>query len=126
MISPAIAAISIAVFGIVAFASGFVVSHWRDSGEIQRLESRSSVLTAANDKCAQDIRTVRAALQGMVDAEDARNMAAANAMKAAQPAASARLSNIMEIRAKPVIAAEHQCEAITKEQLEYVATRRLH
>lgn len=66
MISPAMTAIVIAVLTALAFSGGFALSDWRTSVRVQRLNSNNAMLSAANDKCATDIQSVRMALEALV------------------------------------------------------------
>jgi len=54
--NPAIIAIALSIFVALAFGGGFAVSSWRSASEIQRLNSSNAVLSAANNRCASDMR----------------------------------------------------------------------
>ncbi|MBA4141950.1 MAG: hypothetical protein H0X43_02870 [Nitrosospira sp.] len=122
--SPAITAILIAVLGALAFSGGFVVSNWRSASEIQRLKSTNAVLSAANDKCATDVQSVRMNMQALTAASTSREKTAAVAMRKAAATAARHSNRAKSIRALPPVAPEHQCDAIVREQAEYVESRR--
>lgn len=82
--SPAITAIIIAVFTVLSFSGGFAVSDWRSGREVQRLGSEKAVLRTANDKCAMNVKAVKAGVQEVTDALEAKKHAADAATKGAQ------------------------------------------
>jgi hypothetical protein len=124
MISPAITAIIIAVLAATAFVGGFAVSDWRSAAEIRRINSDNALLSASNNKCASDIQSVRTAMDALTSAAATREKNAAMAMRDASAAAAKHVSRAQDIRSLPAVAAQHQCEAITREQAMYIQTRR--
>ncbi|SOD42387.1 hypothetical protein [Nitrosovibrio sp. Nv4] len=123
--SPAITAIIIAVFAALSFGGGFVVSDWRSGKEVQRLGSENVVLRASNDKCATDIGTVQAGVKEVTDALEAKELEAQAAMKLAQVSAKKHSDLAAELRnGLPVRPGETQCQAVEREQREYVGGRR--
>ncbi|SDA27264.1 hypothetical protein SAMN05216315_13253 [Nitrosospira sp. Nsp18] len=118
--TPAITAIVITIFATLSFGGGFVVSDWRSSKEMQRLSSENAVLRAANDKCATDVVTVRAGVKEVTDALDAKKQAADAAMKDAQYSAGKHSTLAEEVNSLPVRPDETQCQAVEREQREYV------
>ena len=124
MISPAITAIIVAVLAAVAFTGGFAVSDWRSAAEIQRLNSDNAMLSASNNKCASDIQTVRAAMDALTTASMTREKNAAVAMRHAGTAAAKHANRAKDIRSRPPVAPQYQCEAIRREQAAYIQTRR--
>lgn len=122
--SPAIIAIVLAIFVALAFGGGFAVSNWRSASEIQRLNSSNAVLSAVNDKCATDIQSVRSAMDALAAASAVRDKNAAMAMRRAGSVAAKHTNSAKKIIALPPVALEHQCEVLTREQIEYVKSRR--
>lgn len=123
--SPAITALVIAIFVALAFSGGFVVSNWRSASEIQRLNSHNAVLSAANDQCALDIQSVREAMNAVRATSIRREKDAAIAMRSATKLAVKHVKRAKKMSLLPPVASEHQCEAVTREQLEYVKSRHL-
>lgn len=129
MISPAITAIVIAVLAALAFGGGFALSDWRTTAQIQRLNTNNAMLSAANDKCATDIQSVRMVLEALTVAAAKREKDAVKAMRAAATAAATHTGNAKKIRSlQPVRAATpgKQCEMINTEQIQYVQSRQRH
>jgi hypothetical protein len=129
MISPAITAIVIAVLAALAFGGGFALSDWRAAAQIQRLNTNNAMLSAANDRCATDIQSVRMALEALTVATAKREKDAIKAMRGAAIAAATHTGNAKKIRSlRPVPAATpgKQCEMINTEQIQYVQSRQRH
>lgn len=122
--SPAIIAIVLSIFVALAFGGGFAVSNWRSASEIQRLNSSNSVLSAANDKCATDIQSVRGAMDTLAAASAMRDKNAAVAMRRAESVAAKHTNRAKKIISLPPVALEYQCEVLAHEQIEYVKSRR--
>jgi hypothetical protein len=121
----------IAIYGIIAavifgagFGGGFAVADWRSGAEIARLQSDNAIKSAANQKCETDIESVRNGIKQVTDAVGKREEAARNAMSQAEVLAAKHSRRAAETKAAPVIPVEGQCEAIVKEQIEYVEKRR--
>lgn len=123
MITPAITAIVIAVLAALAFSGGFALGDWRMASQVQRLNSNNAVLSAANDKCATDIQSVRMAMETLTAATASREKNAAMAMRSAASAAAKHTENAKKIRALPPVAPVKQCEVINTEQIKYVQSR---
>jgi hypothetical protein len=81
------------------------------------------MLKAANDACATDIGTAKAAYKNLAEERNAREAAANQAMAAAEPIAETHTENARKIQAKPPVKREGQCDAIESEQIQYVKTR---
>lgn len=129
MISPAVTAIVIAILAALAFGGGFALSDWRMASQIQRLNTNNAMLSAANDKCATDIQSVRMALETLTVAAAKREKDAIKAMRSAATAAATHTGNAKKIRALPPVAAAapgKQCEVISMEQIQYVQSRHRH
>jgi hypothetical protein len=118
-----ITVILVAIFAALAFTSGYLVSDWRAEAQVQRLSSQNAVLSAANEKCALDIRSVKAAMSTLTEVAAEREKSAAEAMRQAAATAVRHTRQARKIRAFPPVAPEHQYEAITREQIEYVQSR---
>lgn len=125
-ITSTITAIVIAVLVALAFGGGFVLGDWRMASRMQRLNSDNAVLSAANDRCATDIQSVRMAMESLTATTAAREKNAASAMRSAAAAAAKHANNVKKIRALPPVAPGKQCEAIDKEQIRYVQSRHNH
>jgi hypothetical protein len=121
--SPAITAIVIAIFAALGFSGGFVVSNWRSASEIQRLSFSNAALSAANDKCAADIRSVREAMDAVRKTSTRREKDAATAMQGAAKVAAKHTSRAKKTGVLPPVAPEYQCEGVVQEQIEYVKSR---
>ncbi|ARO87828.1 hypothetical protein EBAPG3_008645 [Nitrosospira lacus] len=129
MISPAVTAIVIAILAALAFGGGFALSDWRMASQIQRLNTNNAMLSAANDKCATDIQSVRMALETLTVAAAKREKDAIKAMRSAATAAATHTGNAKKIRSLPPVAAAapgKQCEVISMEQIQYVQSRHRH
>jgi hypothetical protein len=124
MISPAITAIIIAVLAALAFVGGFAVSDWRSAAEIRRLNSDNALLSASNNKCAEDIQSVRTAMDALIATSATREKNAAAAMRNAGAAAAKHVRRAEDIRSLAPVASQHHCEAIAREQADYIRTRR--
>lgn len=124
MISPAITAIIIAVLAVIAFVGGFAVSDWRSAAEIRRINSDNALLSASNNKCASDVQSARIAMDALTAASATREKNAALAMRNAGAAAAKHVGRAKDIHSLPAVAPQNQCEAIAREQAEYIRTRR--
>jgi ribosomal protein S8E len=124
MISPAILAVVIAIFTGLAFTGGFVVSDWRSGARIAKLNSDNSVLTAANDRCAADVRSVRADVAALTQAAAEKVKQAEAEVVKAQPKADKHTSRAIVIKSAPIRQDETLCQAVEREQIEYVTGRR--
>ncbi|ABB74768.1 hypothetical protein Nmul_A1465 [Nitrosospira multiformis ATCC 25196] len=122
-IRPRITVILTAIFAALAFTGGYLVSDWRSASQLQRLNSQNAILSAASEKCALDIRSVRTAMTTLTEVAAEREKNATEAMRHASAVAAKHTSSAKKTRALPAVAAEHQYEAITREQIEYVQSR---
>src|SRR5687768_4802556 len=121
--SPAITAAIIAIFAALAFSGGFAVNDWRSAAEIERLNSSNAVLSVANDKCAVDVQSVRKAMDALTATSARREKNAAMAMRSATAVAAKHTKRAKKMRTLSPVAPAHQCEAVTREQIEYVEGR---
>src|SRR5687768_9773139 len=112
----------IAVFAVGGIAGG-VVMHWKDGAKIERIAAQNSSLSAANDKCATDIVAVREAIAAMKKAAAEREKAAAVSMVVATRTADKHVAKARQIRTYPPVAIDMQCDAVKREQVEYVRDR---
>lgn len=101
-----------------------MVNDWRNGEEIARLESRSAVAEANNQQCETDIADVRKGVAEMIDAATERAKKAEAAMLSAQDQATKHASAAKVIREAPVRQDESTCDAVFREQVEYVQKRR--
>lgn len=126
MISPAIAAIAIAVLTALAFWGGFAVADWRSGKEIARLNGDNTLLSASNNKCAADIQSVRSAVEAMDSVAVERDRQARESMEKAQPEAKKHTAKVIRIRALAPVPKDKdkQCKVIKEEQAAYVQERR--
>lgn len=108
---------------LIGFGGGWMVNDWRNGAEIQRLQSRDAVLAAANDQCAVDVQFAQAGVKQVTDALAAKELEADAAMKRAQLSAKKHSDLAAEIRNGPNRPGESQCDAIIREQREYVQSR---
>ncbi|WP_074743594.1 hypothetical protein [Nitrosospira multiformis] len=122
-IRPRITVILTAIFAALAFTGGYFVSDWRSASQLQRLNSQNAILSAASEKCALDIRSVRTAMSTLTEVAAEREKNATEAMRHAAAVAAKHTSLAKKTRALPAVAAEHQYEAVTREQIEYVQSR---
>ena len=100
-----------------------MVSNWRAASEIQRLSSSNAVLSAANGKCAADIRSAHEAMDAVKEASIRREKDAAIAMRGAAKVAAKHTRRAKKTRFLPPVAPEYQCEVVVQEQIEYVKSR---
>jgi|SRR5687768_371732 len=121
---PAIAAIVIGVTAIAGFGGGFMVSDWRSGERIAKLEGTNSVLTSVNRQCETNVRNVHAAMAALTQAAEDLERQALAAMRQAEPEVKKRTATITKIKALPTVSPDGQCEAIKREQIEYVQMRR--
>lgn len=108
----------------VGFGGGWMVNDWRNGEEIARLESRSAVAESSNQQCETDIADVRKGVAEMINAATERTKAAETAMVYAQAKAAKHVTAAKAIREAPVRQGEPMCDAVFREQLEYVQKRR--
>lgn len=82
------------------------------------------MLSASNNKCASDVQSVRAAMAALTTASMTREKNASAAMQQAGAVAAKHVSRAKDIRSRPSVAPQYQCEAIMREQAAYIQTRR--
>lgn len=121
----AVYAIIAAVIFTAGFGSGWSVKDWKDGAKIAQLESRDAVVTAANEKCGQDVIAVQASVKEITKAATDREAAAKDAMVKAQQSASRHKDRADKIiYGLPPKPDETICDAVEREQLEYVESRK--
>lgn len=108
----------------VGFGGGWMVNGWRNGEEIARLESRSAVAESSNQQCETDIADVRKGVAEMINAATERAKKAEAAMIDGQAKAAKHVTAAKAIREAPVRQGESECEAVIREQKEYVQKRR--
>jgi hypothetical protein len=123
-LSPAITIIIAIAIVVLSFGGGFAVADWRKSGQLEDLRGKNNQLVDANDRCAGDIKSAKAAMQAMTAVSQERERQAQESMKEAQPQVEKRTAIITRIKALPAVPLDQQCEAIKQEQIEYVRERR--
>lgn len=101
-----------------------MANDWRNGEEIARLESRSSFAESANQQCETDIADVRKGVAEMIDAATERAKKAEAAMLDAQAKAAKHSAAAITIKAAPIREGESECDAMIREQREYVQNRR--
>lgn len=109
---------------LVGSGIGWTIKDWKDGAKMAALESRDAVVTAANDKCKTDVVTVKAGVKEVTDALAKKKQDADAAMKDAEFWARRHSNLAREVNALPVKPDESTCDAITREQMEYVQSRR--
>lgn len=124
LIKPAVRAVIFAVLFAVAFVSGFVAANWRNGSQIQRLQGQNTVLSGANDQCAANVKNARAAVEAVRREAEERVKQAEEAIREAQPRIETRTAVITKIKELAPVAIDAQCEAIKREQVQYVTWRR--
>ncbi|WP_025041042.1 hypothetical protein [Nitrosospira briensis] len=102
---------------------GWMVKDWKDGAKIAKLESRDAVVTAANAQCKTDVISVKAGVKDVTDALAAKKKAADAAMKDAEYWARKHSTLAQEVNSLPVRPDESTCDAIIREQIEYVQNR---
>jgi hypothetical protein len=114
----------ILVLALVAVGAGWVIEHWRTGAEMEKLRGENTLLKAAGDKCREDVRNVRTAMQTLMQEADKRELQALEAMRKVEPEVKTRTVTITKIKELPPLPLNMQCEAIKEEQIEYVQMRR--
>jgi hypothetical protein len=112
-----------ALIAVASFGGGWMVNGWRLSGEIERMESRQALTDSANRQCAADIKLVRASTRRITDALAAKEAEAKAAMSKAETEARKRAEMARRIQDAPIHEGETQCQAVEREQIEYVQSR---
>lgn len=109
---------------LAGFGSGWMIKDWKDGAEIAQLTTRNSIMSAANQRCETDIEAVRASVKRITASATAREDAAAKAMSNAQVLAAKHSATAIKIQSAPIVPEESMCDAIVREQTEYVQSRR--
>jgi hypothetical protein len=125
-------AILIPVAALAGFGTGWKVKDWKDKAQIalvssekDRLQIRNAVLVSENGQCKTDIESVRQSVAGIEKAADERLKNAEAEMTKAQKTAAWHVNRAAEIRnSVPPQPTETQCQALEREQIEYVTSRR--
>ena len=112
------------LIALISFGGGWTVNGWRIGTKMAELESRDAVVTAANEKCAKDVASTKAGIKQVTDALAAKEREAEAAMKGAKEEAQKRYALALKIRNAPIQEGETQCQAVEREQREYVEARR--
>ena len=116
----------------IGLGGGWLVKDWKDGAQIaliksekQSLKERNDTLVASNGRCKTDIDAVRQSVAGIEKAAEDRVKAAEAEMTKAQKTAAWHVNRAAEIRnGLPPKPNETQCQAVEREQIEYVASRR--
>lgn len=119
-----ILAMIVAVSVITGFGGGYAIANWRKGAEIEKVRGENTVLTNANNHCAADIVSAKAAMTDIIAQVAERERQAAEAMNKAQPEVEKHQAKIIKIKAMQAIPLDQQCEAIKQEQIAYVKARR--
>jgi hypothetical protein len=114
--------VAIVIF-VAGSGTGWTINEWRNGAKIAHLDSNNAVLSAANDKCKTDVESARAGVKQVTDALEAKKQAAEAAMKDAQYWAHKHSKLAEEVNSLPILEGETQCQAIEREQREYVQAR---
>jgi hypothetical protein len=125
-------AILIPVAALAGFGTGWKVKDWKDKAQIalalsaqDRLQTRNAVLMSENGQCKTDIESVRKSVAGIEKAAGDRMRGAEAEMAKATKTATWHVTRAAEIRSGvPPQPTETQCQALEREQIEYVTSRR--
>ena len=109
---------------LVGSGIGWTVKDWQTGAKMAVLESRDAVVTAANAQCKTDVVTVKAGVKEVTDALAQKKLDADAAMKDAQFWAGKHSRLAQEVNSLPVRPDESVCDAVTREQIEYVERRK--
>lgn len=117
---------------VIGVGGGWLVKDWKDGARIaliksekQSLKERNDTLVASNGQCETDVEAVRQSVTGIEKAAEDRAKAAEAEMTKAQKSAAWHVNRAVEIRnGLPPKPNETQCQAVEREQVEYVASRR--
>lgn len=112
----------IAVFA-VGNLSGWTVHSWKSGAKTAALESRDAVVTAANEQCKNDVVAVKSGVKDVTDALAKKKKDAEDSMKDARYWAAQHDRLAREVNSAPIRPDEAQCQAVEREQREYVERR---
>jgi hypothetical protein len=113
-----------ALIAAISFGGGWTIHSWKSGAKMAELESRDAVVSAANEKCAKDVESTKAGIKQLNDALAAKEREAQAAMLSAKEEAKKRSETARKIKNAPIQEGESQCQAVEREQLEYVEARR--
>lgn len=115
------------IVAIVIFAAGsgtgWAVNQWRNGAKIAQLESHDSVATAANAQCKTDVQSVQKGVESIASFYEGKVKAAQAEVVKAQPKADKHTRAAITIKAAPIRTDESLCQAVEREQKEYVQAR---
>lgn len=113
----------LAVFAVGNISGGVIVS-WKNGAKIAKLESRDAVVTAANEQCKNDVVAVKSGVKDVTDALAKKKKDAEDSMKDAKYWAAQHDRLAREVNSAPIRPDETQCQAVEREQREYVESRK--
>ncbi|ODT75476.1 MAG: hypothetical protein ABS69_10700 [Nitrosomonadales bacterium SCN 54-20] len=113
-----------ALIAVISFGSGWKVHSWKSGAKMAELESRDAVVTEANKQCKKDVKAAQAGIKQVTDALAEKEHEAQAAMLSAKEEAKKRSEMARKIKNAPIQEGETQCQAVEREQLEYVEARR--
>lgn len=116
--------ISVIVALLVGIGCGATVEHWRLSGKISKAETAEEVAREANNQCQTDVKAVRDSVVKIAEVSNQRVKAAEKAMEEAQSEVDKRKQVIKQIVEAPIRKGESLCDAVSREQEEYVRYRK--
>jgi len=108
---------------LVGFGGGWAVHGWKTDAKITKMEERVRIADAENKQCEIDVKSARAGVKQITDALATKERDAQAAMTLAQVSAKKHSDLAAEIRNGPNRAGESRCDAIIREQKEYVQNR---
>lgn len=117
------AVIAACIFGAGSIA-GWTVRGWEAGNDLAAMERRVLLADAANRECSEDIASAQAGIKQVTDALAAKEREAEAAMKGAKEEAQKRYALALKIKNAPIQAGETQCQAVEREQREYVEAMR--
>lgn len=109
---------------LVGSGIGWTIKDWQTGAKMAVLESRDAVVTAANAQCKTDVIAVQSGVKEITDALAKKKQDADAAMKDAEFWAGKHSRLAQEVNALPVKPDESVCDAVTREQIEYVEKRK--
>lgn len=97
---------------------------WKSGNDLAAMERRVLLADAANRKCSEDIEAAKSGVKQVTDALAAKEREAEAAMAQAKVEARRRQTLAEEVNSLPIREGETQCQAVEREQREYVEARR--
>lgn len=115
-------ALIIAFVAVFAFGNltGSTVHSWKSGAKMAVLALRDAVVTTTNEQCKNDVVTVKSGVKDVTDALAKKKKAAEDSMKDAQYWAAQYDRFAREVNSAPIREGETQCQAVEREQREYV------